>query len=520
MPNRLRKADEDAIDNPVATTARSWQPVQPIRANAGLLALIAALNASEIAYCFWKGSHRLAAALTGESDLDLLVSRRQASSLLQVMATHGFKHWPDIAGRDHPAMMSFFGHDESSGAISHVHVHFGMVYGNSLLKAYRLPGEVEFIGRSSFHPVYPVRVLHPVDEALLLILHIQLETRRLDIVAASNWSALLDKNWRAFAELSGRVGEAELHDRAAEIFSSRLARDIAAEFASRRSVQSRGSLRRAIASELVAYRMYGPLETGLRTMARTVRFAANVVNRRNLQLPRPWGRRIPGGGLVIAFAGVDGSGKSTQVSGACDWLGRETDVLSMYFGTGDGRASLLLQPLKSLVPLISRFIKTKPRGASHGKISDRPPGLIYSLLFGVWATAVALEKRHKIISARRAANRGMIVIADRYPQNEIAEFNDGPLLYRLPHAPGWLHRFEFSVYALAHATPPDLVFKLQVGPEAVQAREPDMRPGLVTKRIAWLDELKFPGARVVLVDARLPLPQVTRIVRREIWNSL
>jgi hypothetical protein len=138
----------------------------------------------------------------------------------------------------------------------------------------------------------------------------------------------------------------------------------------------------------------------------------------------------------------------------------------------------------------------------------------------VWATAVALEKRSKVHAANRGAGRGLVVIADRYPQDEDIEYNEGPLLSRLKRAPSWLRRFEQRSYALARRVPPDLVFKLHVTAETVARREPDMDPLVVRQRIAALGGLTFPGARVVPVDAERPLAEVIDCVKREIWSLL
>jgi thymidylate kinase len=195
-------------------------------------------------------------------------------------------------------------------------------------------------------------------------------------------------------------------------------------------------------------------------------------------------------------------------------------VIPIYFGTGDGRPSLVLRPFKLMVPLIRRFIGTKPKGASHGKLSDRAPGPLYSALMMVWATVVAHEKRSKLLAVRRGANRGMIVITDRYPQDEIAGFNDGPLLLRLRGVPNWLRRLEASAYALSRRLRPDLVLKLDVLPETAARREPDMDRALISQRIADLRRLRFAGAPVITVDAEQPLKDVIRAVKREIWRLL
>ena len=164
--------------------------------------------------------------------------------------------------------------------------------------------------------------------------------------------------------------------------------------------------------------------------------------------------------------------------------------------------------------------KSKPRCASHGRSSGPPPGALYGVLLTVWAAAVAMDKRQKLVAARRGINRGLIVLADRFPQSQILGFNDGPLLARLTAAPGWLRRFEAAAYLLARRLPPDLVIKLMVTPETVARREPNMDPAVIRERIAAIQRLEFPGARVVCVDAEQPLREVVRAVKREIWRLI
>ena len=286
------------------------------------------------------------------------------------------------------------------------------------------------------------------------------------------------------------------------------------------TLEDQRRLRRRIQRHFAPHRTYNALEAGLRSLGRAVLWAAGSLNKRFLWAPRPWSRRAPGGGRVVAVIGVDGSGKSTVVAAIRAWLSQEIDVVPIYFGTGAGRPSLVLWPFKLMVPLITLFIRTKPKGASHGKISDRPPGLLYSALLMVWATVVAIEKRIKLSAAHRGANRGLVVLTDRYPQNEIHDFNEGLMMARLTRVPLWLRRFEATAYSLAHRVPPDLVIKLVVTPETAARREPDMDPAVIRTRIAQVPRLAFPGARVVSIDAEQSLTDVIRAVKREIWCLL
>ena len=483
-----------------------------------LVGLLAAFEREGIAYTYWKSTRRVRRALAGQSDLDLLVARTDRHRAIVIMNCLGFKHWPDVPGRDQPALMSFLGYDEAVGAIRHVHVHFRLVVGHSLLKNVHAPIEDALLSAALRHPSLPIRVLDSIDEALLLIVRANLEMSVTDPVALRRWRELKQKSLDDLAALKPQVDNERLKDRAEELFSPAFAKSIAGALDAERPCGPR--LRRAIARELSPFRMYGGVEATIRSGWRSALWALSGLNARRSGAPRLARRRAPGGGVLIAFVGVDGSGKSTQARQTLKWLSAEIDARRLYFGSGDGAASLFFRPFKAASRLVAATIRTKPRGASHGKISDRSPGPLYSTLFAIWAIAVALDKRAKLIAAQRALARGFVVVTDRYPQDEIPQFNDGPLLHRLVWAPPWLCRLEASIYGVARRTPPDLVIKLRVGAEAVSRREPDMNPRVVLQRIECLNELRFPGARVLSVDGAQPLEEVVSNVRRAIWDVL
>jgi thymidylate kinase len=368
------------------------------------------------------------------------------------------------------------------------------------------------------HPSLPIRVLDPGSEALLLVARAAFEASRLDPVALRHWAGIRQKFEVDRNALSLRLDRMTLRKRARKAFVDDLADMVVNAVFCDEPLERQVRLRRRIRRELAAHHAYSGAEARVRSWTRVVLWAARGLNESVLHSPRPWRRRAPGGGSVVAVIGVDGSGKTTVAAAIRAWLRPEADVLPVYFGTGAGRPSLLLLPFKMMVPVITRLLRTKPRGASHGRISDRPPGRLYSLLMMVWAAAVAAEKRIKLRAARRGASRGLVVVTDRYPQNEDVEYSDGPLLPRLTHAPRWLRQFETRTYALARRLPPDLVLKLEVTPETAARREPDMDPAAIRQRIDGARRLAFSGARVVRVDAERPRGVVIRSAKREIWN--
>jgi thymidylate kinase len=486
----------------------------------GLAEVFDEFHRQHVSYCYWKSSRRIHDVLAGAGDVDLLVERADQHRVQVILTERDFKLFPSVADRDHPATMTFLGYDERSGQLIHIHLHFLLIVGERLVKNYRIPWEHVLLTRAILHPTLPIRILAPTSEAVLLVVRACLELRRLDLMTLCVWQATTRKFALDRAELAARLDRREVRDLAAELLNADLAELVVDALYSEQPLETRARLRRRMQRHFAAYRSYNAVEARMRSVGRALLWGAGSLNKHVLHAPRPWSRRAPGGGCMVAMVGVDGSGKSTSVTTMRAWLGAKVDVVPIYFGTGDGRPSLLLRPLKLMMPLTRRVLKSKPRVASHGKLSGPAPGPLYSLLLMVWATAVALDKRKKLAAARRGTNRGLIVLTDRYPQSQILGFNDGPLLSRLTRVPQWLRRFEGASYHLARCLPPDLVIKLVVTPETAARREPTMDPAVIRQRVAALQRLELPGSRVVCVDAEQPLAEVIRAVKREIWRLM
>lgn len=485
-----------------------------------LLRVLEAFRQEAVSYCYWKSTRRVHEVLRGEADLDLLIAKTDQHRVQEILLRCGLKLFPAVAARDHPAITSFLGYDEPSGLIVHLHIHFRLILGERLLKNYRVPWEDTLLADAVAHPTMPLSILGPADEAVLLVTRACLELGRLDPVTFRGRAAAIGKFERDRGELARQVDRKTLRQRAAALLGEDLADMVVEAVHGAQPLERQRHLRRLIRKRTAVYRTYNGVEARSRSLGRAVHWLAGGLNKRFAHKPRPWSRRAPGGGSVIALVGVDGSGKTTVVACMREWLGAELDVMPIYFGTGGGRPTLLLLPLKLMVPLATRLFAKKPRGSSHGTVSDRQPGTLYGVFLAVWATVLAVEKRLKLNAARRGASRGLVVIADRYPQDEIAGFNDGPLLPRLVRAPRRLRQFEAAAYTLARRLPPDLVLKLEASPETIAAREPDMASAVVLERTAAVQRLTFAGAKVVRIDAEQPLVEVIRAVKREIWQVL
>lgn len=484
------------------------------------LRLIESFARARVAWCYWKSARRAAAALAGETDLDILVAPASQHDARRVLLECGFRLFAPVADRADPCIECYLNHDEASGQIAHVDLHTRLTLGGALFKTHRLPWEDSLIRRAAPRGGLKLPLLDPASQAVLLVVRACLELRRSDPIVARNWALTTKKFALDRALLATRVDREAVRARAAELLDEKIATPLAEALFDPRPLQDQRDLRRSVRRALARFRTCGGLEGFVRGAWRGCRAAAGTLNQRALHWPRPWNRRVPGGGIVVAVLAVDGGGKSTLVRGLRGWLGQEVDVLPLYFGTGEGRQSWFLLPLKLLVPLVSMLLRRKPKGSSHGVVTDSAPGLAYSLLLVIWATVLALEKRMKLRAAYRAASRGMVVITDRFPQDEILDFNDGPLLPRLTHVPGWLRAFEASAYALARELRPDLVIKLVASPELIASREPTMDPGVILSRTAAVGQLTFGDASIAAIPASQPAAEVLRAAKIEIWRTL
>src|SRR5258708_34847652 len=120
-------------------------------------------------------------------------------------------------------------------------------------------------------------------------------------------------------ELAARVDRVTLSSRAAELLGNDLADMVVAGMYGKPALQDQRRLRRRIKRHCHPHRAYNAFEAGLRSLARAVHWVGGSLNKRFLWAPRPWSRRAPGGGHVVAVIGVDGSGKATRVATISGW---------------------------------------------------------------------------------------------------------------------------------------------------------------------------------------------------------
>ena len=478
------------------------------------LALIAALadefRSSGIDYCLWKGTFKQQQVVQGLKDIDILVARADESRLIEIAVRLGFKAAHTTQQDAPPGVLDFFGYDSESGKIVHLHLHFALIAGDRLTTNYLISLAKPYLAEAVDGGLF--RIASPEFEYILFVIRMMLD--------ATGRNAAFDPERRHEIEyLLGRIEEDKVAALLAEHFPS-----LASGLFQKSSDALRGKtgrfrlsrLRRQLRRALSVYARRSEFSNSL---IRFQRRAWRAWKTRVLRAPFPK-RRMLHGGTTIALIGGDGAGKSTAIAAMHEWLSSHLDVKTVHLGRPS--RSLRTNVIRGLLKLIRggmsvlRFLHLLKNGDANMKYASR-----VSQMF--WQYCVARDRARTYQQARRFANRGGIVIFDRFPMPEVIAM-DGPEIETMISSGeisdkwNWLAGWEKQWYA--SMPPADLTIVLRLQPEAAIERKPSEDPDFVRERglAVWHAKWLMSGAHVI--DASRPMVDVHHEIRNEIWSRI
>jgi thymidylate kinase len=496
------------VQNPPAVerTAAAPTPVLDL-----VRRLCRVLDVQGIAYCHWKSNEALDRSASGDNDLDLLVARRDVQRFTEMLCRLGFKEARLPAKRERPSVLHYYGLDQASGRLVHVHAQYQLVIGDDTTKHCRLPIEEPYLASAVNGPLF--RIPSVEFELAVLVIRMILKHATWDAIACgrgrlspSEQRELTDLTKRADPErLAGVVrdhlpflGE-PLWQRcrdAVEPQTSALTRAVAAH-----------RLMRALTVHLLRP---DALDVMLRVWRRIVWGMRRHVLRRRTR------KRLAGGGAVIAVVGGDGAGKSTLVENLSGWLAQALDVQRIHLGKPP--RSITTLALKGSMAVGRRFgafrATRRPPWAGH----DGFPGYPWLL----WHLLTARDRRRAYGRARRFAARGGIVVSDRYPLPRL-RLMDGrrtgvvDALTAVGPLARILAAHERRCYE--HIREPDVLIVLRVDPDVAVARA-DEDPDFVRPRSQEVWYADWTGTRGHVVDASRPRADVLAAVKAIVWSEL
>jgi len=471
-----------------------------------------ALAAKGIRFVHWKSNGHLAAALSGRTDIDMYADPSQREAVRATLMEQNCLEVVSQPWGRYPGVEDWLTVDDATGRFLHIHLHFALVTGLRRVKHLQLPWG-EALLRHSDHaldPVWPT----PTAEMELMILIVRMwakmpPSRRKGTLRLP--SHVRDElNW-----LLSRADAGRLKALAAELLPGFDAAPIVALLGNPPPGDD--------AVLAVSRAVYAALGSHHRMPWATARLQGTALGLRataakELRKVRPatvTGKRAAGPGLVVAFIGSDGSGKSTLTAEIRNWLRYKLDVHGYYMGSGQG-STRVLDRLRHAVKANAKKQKAPKTGAELQR--RKQPGFLDRLLAIHQLPAVG-SKRRAMAEARRLAKGGSMVVLDRFPQAEVAGIYDGPRLQG-GKSFDWAARAERKGYEDLARMKPDLLVKLVVSPAVAHARKPDHSLAAIERKCALTRELRFEGVEVATIDADQPLDQVMLEAKRLVWRHI
>jgi thymidylate kinase len=451
----------------------------------------AALGSRGVRYCQWKGHGKRERWESGSGDIDLLVDPAAWSDFADVLGQLGFKAALPPPGREAPGVCHFFGLDERTGRLIHVHAYSRLVIGLPWRTHYRLPLERAVLDSATQQPVFKTPA--PELELVVQILRLTLRHEPRDLMRREL------PRW-----LDGAVSELDrLEDQTTPGSVADVLTRLLPEVSLKLFEHCRGSLlpgspawrrvavRTRLARALAAHANRPPIFAFAERLWRRV---------------RPQGQPLAGGGAVVALLGGDGSGKSTCAAALTEWLADAVGTLHLHLG----------RPTRSVTTLIV---------GGAWKVAQRLklPARLLDHLELMRSACTGRDRARLYRRAWRFAAGGGIAICERYPlpagwslsgPSEV----QGHSLAAQSTLASALRRWERRLYE--RMARPDLVFVLRLDPEAAVRRKPSEPADYVRERARLTAAADWSQSGAVIVDAAQPLPQVIATLKAALWQAL
>jgi hypothetical protein len=478
--------------------------------------LVRDLDRLGIRYCHWKSNIRLANALAGAEDIDLLVAREHVERFQALLGEHRFKPVVSRAGIGHPGVFHALALDEETAQVMHVHAYVQIVSGDSLVKNYRLPIEDALLtGTRRMHGV-----AIPAAEAELVLFVMRTALKHCSLPEI----ALVNRDYDGEVELAWLAADADMAkaDAFRETFfpevEPELFRDMMAAVGNRDAL-----LRRIVLGWRIAWRL-----RGLRRMG-TFRAMISRYHRVAVQaLGRFFRRRdmaLQSGGMIVALVGPKATGKSTLQSALVKRLGGLLDVRPIHAGKPPATPLTFLPRL--LVPLARRLFPSERPGEYERR--EKREAKRYSLLYVLRMTILAYDRRRLLQKAQRAATAGTIIVSDRYPSLTVGAidsscFDAAAVAACADPLKRWLMEKERALYRGLPAA--GLILRLvapintAINRDASRDKEGGPDADAVARRWDMETSADFGGTPAIEVDTTRPLDETIRNIVRAVWKAL
>jgi thymidylate kinase len=456
----------------------------------------------------WKACHDLKRSLNGKGDIDLLVHGDHKELFQKVVQSHGFVR-ATYGLLTFPFVEHYYGHDEATGNLCHLHVYYEIVTGESHLKSYHIPIINEIID-NRFLNGFNVYEASYSDQSLLYSMRHYM--KRASFIGLLLWAYERGDYNREYEYINAGLrlkqqqkclsGMSELRS---EFNFLKLSFAVCFKefWRAKRKVSSIQELRRV--------KRLAAVSKSLNNFGIRLCYKAFGVKKRLHQ------------GLVLAISGVDGSGKSSMVRELRDWIGQDLEVKILQLGKPS--PALVTVPVRALLSIF-RITKNRNRVDSnkctyqHETTSKKENRLTWAIRY----LSLAYERHKMARTAFQLASIGKVVICDRYPTKVPGKMDSpkigpgGTILVRV------MRQLELHLYGRIPKA--DAVIFLDVSLEqAIIRNRTRTKKGKetddeITLRHHDNQGLDFNANQTFIVDANRDYEVVLKDLKSIVWGTL
>ena len=459
-----------------------------------------------IKYCHWKSNHFIKESFESRQDFDLLVAKLDRNAFQNILLDHGFKRRISTPDKQYPTMEDFIGMDPNKGTLFHFHVHYALVLGRKYDKNYRIPIETEVFNSVIRHQEYPINIIAPEYELMLLIIRIFLKSKiKLAFIRKNQTfvrKRIFPKNIaEEFQDLNNRADQEKFTTLITYIFPAAVSsfKILLEYFTNTINVYKFLKQRRILIHELRAHR----IQIGEKHKIQK--------NMRQISIPNSMSG-FESGGCTIAVIGVDGSGKTTMVDKVDKWLSWKLSVKHLYLGRVKRHEERHGRKYKNhVLQIINRLrLLFKKLQFRNG----------VTLMINLQWLYYAYTRYKKFIRGRRLANEGYIVFFERFPLLEfhnMKEPMDGPRL----NPETFLGKIENNLYNKIDL--PEVVIILDVSFDNVinrrQGQSEDVR-NMLRNKIDAVTKLKSMDNDYYIINTEDGVENTLLELKNVIWNNV
>jgi len=469
------------------------------------------LAAKKINYCHWKSNSFLDRSASGANDLDLLVSRAHTRCFTEILYGLGFKESLLPKSEELPGVRDYYGYDQKTERLVHVHAHFQLILGNDLSKNYRLPLEQAYLESSVQGDLFRI----PAPEFELVVLVMRMVLKHL------TWDSILIRH--------GQLSSSERHE-LDDLSTEETLSKVQAVLLNLPGL-SRSLFDLCLQSLQPGSPYWMRVKTGeqlqkaLRTCERRphwldviLKFLRRIwepILRRGFRyIPR---NRFANGGLFIAIVGGDGAGKTTAIDELYEWLSGKFEAKKVHLGKPAW--SWTTTAIRGILK-IGTLLRFYP---FEGDIHEESLQL-HGYPWFIRTVCTARDRYLTYIQARRFSSNGNLVFCDRYPLPGFMKM-DGPqcgnALANLKKT-NWflklLTDMEKSYYQ--QIKPPDLLIVLKVDPEIAVQRKVEETEISVRARSTEVWELDWEKLSAFEINANRSKGEALSQIKTLVWEHL